>query len=181
MIQTDKAVKPGRQIYLDYDGYPSYYYLLQYGFNPISNIHDCLLISLPSSAPSIHNNHNQQHNALLEQVLQDLGYPGSNAMCLDITRFLNDRYLAYFLLESTSNANLRRCHEYYHQTILRRAYQQWEIEEIRRCALGQWEGEVKPAWDRVQEGLKEKLREHLIGVKQEYSTSIAEDHVSCCW
>ena len=180
MIQTDKVVKPGRQIYLDYDGYPSYYYLLQYGFNPISNIHDCLLIPLPSSSSpssSRRNDDNNQHNALLDQVLQDLGYPGQNAMCLDITRFLNDRYLAYFLLETASITNLRRCHEYYRYTILRRDYQQWEVEEVRRCALGQWEGEVKPAWDRVQEGLKEKLREHLISVKKEYSMSIAEDHV----
>ena len=82
---TDKPIKPGRQVYLDYERYPSYVYLLQHAFTPISNIHDCLLIPLPFDTPP---------SPLLSRVLLTLGYPSDDAMCLDITRFLNDRQLA---------------------------------------------------------------------------------------
>ena len=37
-VLTDRAIKAGRPIYLDYAPFPSYFYLLRHGFVPISNI-----------------------------------------------------------------------------------------------------------------------------------------------
>ena len=102
-VLTDRAIKAGRPIYLDYAPFPSYFYLLRHGFVPISNIYDCLLVSLPPTPPS----------PLLDRLLRSLGFPGADAVCLDVTRFLNDRALAFFRLRDASETQLRRCLDYY--------------------------------------------------------------------
>lgn len=94
---TDKAIRKGRQVYLNYETYPSHFYLLHYGFVAVSNIHDCLLVPLPN-ATSL--------SPLLRQVLQALGFPSDDTVCLDFTRFLNDKALAFFLLRRAPDEHL---------------------------------------------------------------------------
>lgn len=163
-VTTDKAVKPGRPIYLNYDPYPSHTYLLRHGFTPISNIHDCLLLPLPPAPP------------LLAQVLRALEFPAADAMCLDVTRFLNDRALAYFLLRDASPQQLQQCLRYAENTVTHRA-SGWEAAELRRCALGVWDEESKTLWDGVKAELQGQLAELLRNVTAAYSSSIARDHV----
>lgn len=155
-------------MYLDYERYPSYVYLLRYAFTPISNIHDCLLVPLPYDSPP---------SPLLSRVLLSLGFPSDDAMCLDITRFLNDRQLAFFLLRNATMEHLQQCINYYEQTILKREDQQWEAAEIRRCAMGIWTDDSKIVWDSVKDGLKHSLLMHLLTVKSFYHTSISHDNV----
>ena len=165
---TDKPIKPGRQVYLDYERYPSYVYLLQHAFTPISNIHDCLLIPLPVDTPP---------SPLLSRVLLTLGYPSDDAMCLDITRFLNDRQLALFLIRNATQEHLEQCFEYYEQTVLKRDDSQWETSEIHQCAMGIWTENSKSLWESMKDELKDSLRMHLLTVKSYYHTSISHDHV----
>ena len=165
---TDKPIKPGRQVYLDYERYPSYVYLLQHAFTPISNIHDCLLIPLPFDVPP---------SPLLSRVLLTLGYPSDDAMCLDITRFLNDRQLAFFLLRNATQEHLQQCLNYYEQTVLKRDDSQWETAEIHQCAMGIWTESSKSLWESMKDELKDSLRMHLLKVKSFYHTSISHDHV----
>ena len=165
---TDKPIKPNRQVYLDYERYPSYVYLLQHAFTPISNIHDCLLIPLPSHPPS---------SPFLSRVLLSLGYPSDDAMCLDVTRFLNDHQLAFFLLQNATEEHLQQCIEYYEKTVLKRDDSHWETDEIHRCALGVWTENSKSLWESKKDELKESLRQHLLTVQSSYHTSISHDHV----
>ena len=137
-VLTDRAIKAGRPIYLDYAPFPSYFYLLRHGFVPISNIHDCLLVSLPPTPPS----------PLLDRLLRSLGFPGADAVCLDVTRFLNDRALAFFRLRDASETQLRRCLDYY---------------ETKVRSRGDWESV--------------EVREHLERVRRGFSTSIARDQL----
>lgn len=164
-VLTDRPVKAGRPIYLDYMPLPSYFYLLRHGFVPISNIHDCLLVSLPPTSPS----------QLREQVLRSLGFPGADAVCLDVTRFLNDRALAFFLLRNASDAQLRRCWDFFEKTVRPRG--DWESVEVRRCALDNWSEDSKRHWDAVAPLLRRELCEHLETLRGRFSTSIARDQL----
>ena len=164
-VITDRAINAGRPIYLDYAPFPSYFYLLRHGFVPISNIHDCLLVSLPPTSPS----------PLREQVLRSFGFPGADAVCLDVTRFLNDRALAFFLLQNASDAQLRRCLDYFEEKVRPRG--DWESVEVRRCALDDWSEDSKRHWDIVSPLLRRELREHLETLRGGFSTSIARDQL----
>lgn len=164
-VLTDRAIKAGRPIYLDYAPFPSYFYLLRHGFVPISNIHDCLLVSLPPTPPS----------PLLDRLLRSLGFPGADAVCLDVTRFLNDRALAFFRLRDASETQLRRCLDYYETKVRSRG--DWESVEVRRCALDDWSEDSKRHWDAETPVLRRQLREHLERVRRGFSTSIARDQL----
>lgn len=169
---TDKAIRKGRQVYLNYETYPSHFYLLHYGFVAVSNIHDCLLVPLPN-ATSL--------SPLLRQVLQALGFPSDDTVCLDFTRFLNDKALAFFLLRRAPDEHLRRCLAFYNEMVAPKQQGRWEAADVRRCALGSWEEDAKTRWEEVSEGLKAELREHLKQVASAYPTSIAFDNVWLRW
>lgn len=47
VVTAQKAFKVNRPITLDYEGYASHYYMINYGFVPKSNPSDCLLLFLP--------------------------------------------------------------------------------------------------------------------------------------
>jgi phage I-like protein len=114
---------------------------------------------------------------LLGQVLESMGYPSPNSVCLDITRFLNDKALAYFLLQDASDAQLQQCMNYYHETIEKQKEGQWDASDVFSCAIGDWSGNAKETWDNKKDMLKEKLYNHLKWVEGHYSTSIAMDNV----
>ena len=164
---TDKRVKRGRQVYLNYEPFPSHHYLAHYGFVPLSNIHDCLLVPLP----------NASFTPLLREVLSALGFPSDDSMCLDVTRFMNDKALAFFLLRDASDAQLRRCLAIYRDVVARRQNGRWEARDVYECALGVKDDRLKERWDERKEGLRKQLYAHLRSVEQFYSTSIAADNV----
>ena len=163
---TDKRVRRGRQVYLDYEAFPSHHYLAHYGFVPLSNIHDCLLVPLP----------NASFTPLLREVLTALGFPSDDSMCLDVTRFMNDKALAFFLLRDASDAQLRRCLAIYRDVVVGRQNGRWEATDVYECALGA-KDRLKERWDERKEGLRKQLYTHLRFIEQFYSTSIAADNV----
>lgn len=163
---TDRRVRRGRQVYLDYEALPSHHYLARYGFVPLSNIHDCLLVPLPNASLT----------PLLREVLSALGFPSDDSMCLDVTRFMNDRALAFFLLRDASDAQLRRCLAIYRDVVVRRQSGRWEATDVYECAFGA-KDRLKERWDERKEGLRKQLYTHLKFVEQSYSTSIAADNV----
>lgn len=165
-IITDRPIKKQRQVYLDYEGYGAHYYLIHHGFVSISNIHDCLLIPLPSDI---------QYTPLLEKVLTSLGIASDHTVCLDITRFLNDRMLAVFLLKDASSSQLQQCLDHYNKVVKRSGH--WETNDIRKCALGVWSDNTKELWESIQDGLKSQLRNYLLDLQSHYSTSIGYDNV----
>lgn len=167
-VVTDKPIRKGRQVYLNYETYPSHFYLLHYGFVAVSNIHDCLLVPLPNATAL---------SPLLQQVLQTMGFPSDNTMCLDFTRYLNDKALAFFLLRHASPEHLQRCLTYYDEVVVQKQKGRWEATDVHRCALGVWEDDPKTRWERASEGLKAELKEHLLHVASAYPTSIAYDNV----
>lgn len=167
---TDKPIRKGRQVYLNYEMYPSHFYLLHYGFVAVSNIHDCLLVPLPNAT---------ELSPLLRQVLQALGFPSDDTMCLDFTRFLNDKALAFFLLRKASPEHLQQCLSFYEEVVAKQG--RWEVADVRRCALGSWEEDAKTRWEDVSEKLKAELCEHLKAVEHAYPTSIAFDNVRVEW
>lgn len=169
LITTDKQIKKGRQVYLNYETYPSHHYLLRYGFVATSNIHDCLLVPLPN-ATSL--------SPLLRRVLEALGYPSDDTMCLDITRFLNDKALAFFLLRDANPVHLQQCLTHYENVIVKEQEGRWEAHDVRRCALGTWTDNSKTLWDGVKDELKKELHDYLKTLERAYSTSIAYDNVS---
>lgn len=165
-IITDRPIKKQRQVYLDYEGYGAHYYLIHHGFVSISNIHDCLLIPLPSDI---------QYTPLLEKVLTSLGIASDHTVCLDITRFLNDKMLAVFLLKDASPAQLRQCFDHYNKVVKQNGH--WETNDIHKCALGVWSDNTKELWESVQDDLKLQLRNYLLDLQSHYSTSIGYDNV----
>ena len=54
----------------------------------------------------------------------------------------------------------------------------WEVNDIRKCALGIYSDNTKELWDSVQDDLKQQLYKHLLHIQQYYSTSIGYDNVS---
>lgn len=154
---------------MDYEGYGSHYYLLTYGFVSVSNIYDCLLIPLPE---------NTHYTPLLEEVLLDLGYASDHSVCVDITRYLNDRILAFFLLKDANPTHLQQCIDYYHKVVEKKQHGNWEVNDIRKCALGVYSDNTKELWDSVQDDLKQQLYKHLLHIQHYYSTSIGYDNVS---
>lgn len=165
---TDKPIRKGRQVYLNYETYPSHFYLLHYGFVAVSNIHDCLLVPLPNATAL---------SPLLQQVLHTMGFPSDNTMCLDFTRYLNDKALAFFLLRRAPPEHLQQCLDYYDEVVVKKQNGRWEAMDVRRCALGIWKEDTKMKWERASEGLKRELKEHLLNVAGDYPTSIAYDNV----
>lgn len=153
-------------MYLDYEAFPSHHYLAHYGFVPLSNIHDCLLVPLP----------NASFTPLLREVLTALGFPSDDSMCLDVTRFMNDKALAFFLLRDASDAQLRRCLAIYRDVVVGRQNGRWEATDVYECALGA-KDRLKERWDERKEGLRKQLYTHLKFIEQFYSTSIAADNV----
>ena len=163
IIKTSRAVKKGRQVYLDYEGYGNHYYLLHHGFVAISNIYDCLLISLPKPTTT---------SPLLQQVLQAMGYASDFTVCYDITRFLNDKVLAYFLLKDANPTHLKQCIELYEKN-----NHHFDNNDIRKCALGVFTDNTKELWEDIQDDLKLQLKNHLLSLQSHYSTSIGHDNV----
>ena len=155
-------------MYLDYEAYPSHYYLLHFGFVPISNIHDCLLIPLPSHPSS----------PLLSRVLKALGYPTDDSVCLDITRFMNDKALSFFLLQEANEERLQKCIDLYEKRVIKKQKGRWEAMDVYECASGEKGNKAKQKWDEMKDELMSKLFNHLKWVESVYSTSIAADNVS---
>lgn len=161
-------MKRGSQVYLDYEAFPSHYYLQHFGFVPISNIHDCLLIPLPSHPSS----------PRLSRVLEALGYPTDDSVCLDVTRFLNDKALSFFLLQRADEKQLQTCIDLYDKRVAKKQNGRWEATDIYECATGERGDKAKQEWDSVKDELKSKLLDHLKWVESAYSTSIAADNVA---
>lgn len=166
-VVTHRAIKKGRQVYLDYEGFGAHYYLTYYGFVSISNIYDCLLIPLPEET---------SFSPLLEEVLKVLGFASDHTICLDITRFLNDKALAFFLLKDANPTHLKQCLNHYN-TVVKENNNHWEVSDIRKCALGVYSDNTKELWDEVVDDLKGQLRSHLQSLLDGYSTSIGHDNV----
>ena len=99
-------------------------------------------------------------------------------MCLDITRFLNDKALAFFLLRDANPVHLQQCLTHYESVIVKEQEGRWEAHDVRRCALGTWTDNSKTLWDGVKDELKKELHDYLKTLERAYSTSIAYDNVS---
>ena len=166
-IVTPRAIKQSRQVYMDYEGFGAHYYLTNYGFVSISNIYDCLLIPLPGIV---------HYTPLLEEVLRVLGFGSDHTICLDITRYLNDRALAFFLLKDANPTHLQQCLNHYN-TVVKSNDDHWEVMDIRKCALGVYSDNTKELWDGVQDDLKLQLRNYLKSLLNQYSTTIGYDNV----
>ena len=99
-------------------------------------------------------------------------------MCLDVTRFLNDKALAFFLLREADEEQLQKCIDLYETRVSTKQKGRWEAMDVYECATGERGDKAKQKWGDEKEELKSKLFDHLKWVEGVYSTSIAADNVA---